>query len=67
MLDVATHKPIREGEPVSTLTSLTSQRVLDESMTVLQSHIPLEAHGYRCQSADLWRVLLAATARGPSG
>ena len=42
--------------------ALTSHRILDDTMAVLQSHIPLQATGYRCQSADLWRVLVAATA-----
>lgn len=45
------------------LTRLTSQRMLDDTMTVLRTHIPLQAAGYRCQTDDLWRVLVAATAR----
>jgi len=32
-------------------------------MSVGQQHIPLTANGYRCQTADVWRVLLAAAAR----
>jgi putative transposase len=32
-------------------------------MTVLAQHIPLAADGYRCQTADLWRILLGAAAR----
>jgi len=32
-------------------------------MIVGQSHIPLSADGYRCQTDDLWRILLAAAAR----
>lgn len=46
-----------------TLTSLTSQRVLDDTMTIAQAHIPLTATGYSCQTADLWRVLLSAMTR----
>ena len=52
---------------MDTVPALTSARMLDESMTILQAHIPLQASGYRCQTADLWRVLIAATARVPSG
>lgn len=48
---------------MDTLPALTSTRILDDSMTILQAHIPLQASGYRCQTADLWRVLLAATAQ----
>lgn len=47
---------------METLTELTSQRLLDDTMTVLKTHIPLSADGYRCQTDDLWRVLLAAMA-----
>jgi putative transposase len=32
-------------------------------MIVAQQHIPLSASGYRCQTPDLWRLLLAAAAR----
>jgi putative transposase len=32
-------------------------------MIVGQQHIPLTANGYRCQTTDLWRLLLAAAAR----
>lgn len=45
------------------LTSLTSQRVLDDTTSILQSHLSLQATGYRCQTADLWRVLLSAMTR----
>lgn len=48
---------------MDTLPALTSHRILDDTMSVLQTHIPLQATGYRCQSADLWRVLVAATAQ----
>ena len=48
---------------MSTLTSLTSQRVLDDTMDLVRRHIPLKASGYRCQTADLWRVLLSAMTR----
>ncbi len=47
------HRPVR----------LTDQRTLHDTMTLLQHHIPLTADGYRCQSADLWRLLLGAAAR----
>jgi putative transposase len=42
---------------------LTDQQTLHDTMTVGQQHIPLTANGYRCQSGDLWRLLLAAAAR----
>lgn len=42
---------------------LTDQHTLHDTMTVLQQHIPLTAAGYRCQTADLWRLLLGAAAR----
>ncbi len=48
---------------MDTLPALTSQRILDDTMTILQTHMPLHAAGYRCQPADLWHVLLAATAQ----
>src|SRR5919202_426185 len=42
---------------------LTDQRTLHDTMTVLRRHIPLTAEGYRCQTADLWRILVGAAAR----
>jgi hypothetical protein len=42
---------------------LTSQRVLDDTMTLVDQHIPLKATVYRCQTADLWCVLLTAMTR----
>ena len=39
------------------------QQTLHDTMTVAQRHIPLTANGYRCQTSDLWRLLLAAAAR----
>jgi len=36
---------------------------LHDSMIVARRHIPLTANGYRCQTGDLWRLLLAAAAR----
>jgi len=32
-------------------------------MTVLRQHVPLTADGYRCQTDDLWRLLVGAAAR----
>lgn len=32
---------------MDTLPALTSQRILDDTMTLLQTHIPLHAYGYR--------------------
>ena len=42
---------------------LTDQQTLHDTMTVGQQHILLTANGYRCQTDDLWRILLAAAAR----
>ena len=51
-------------EPTSHQPSqLTDQQTLHDTMTIAQHYIPLSADGYRCQSDDLWRVLLAAAAR----
>ena len=42
---------------------LTDQQTLHDTMTLLRRSIPLTADGYRCQSADLWRLLVGAAAR----
>jgi hypothetical protein len=42
---------------------LTDQQTLHDTMIVGQQHISLNANGYRCQTDDLWRILLAAAAR----
>jgi putative transposase len=42
---------------------LTDQRTLHDTITVLRHHLPLTADGYRCQTADVWRILLGAAAR----
>lgn len=42
---------------------LTDQQTLHDTMIVGKHHIPLTANGYRCQTDDLWRLLLAAAAR----
>jgi putative transposase len=43
---------------------LTDQQTLHDTMIIGQQHISLNANGYRCQTDDLWRILLAAAARG---
>jgi putative transposase len=53
MREPTSHRPIH----------LTDQRTLHDTMTVLCDHLSLTADGYRCQTADLWRILLAAAAR----
>jgi hypothetical protein len=51
------------GEPTSSQSiRLTDQQTLHDTMIVVQQHISLTTHGYRCQTADLWRLLLAAAA-----
>jgi hypothetical protein len=42
---------------------LTDQQTLHDTMIVGQHHIALTANGYRCQTDDLWPLLLAAAAR----
>ncbi len=39
---------------------LTDQRTLHATMTILHHHIPRTADGYRCQTPDLWRIVLGA-------
>ena len=53
---------MREPTSVQSI-CLTDQQTLHDTMIVGQQHIPLTANGYRCQTADLWRLLLAAAAR----
>jgi Transposase DDE domain len=53
---------MREPTPAQSI-HLTDQQTLHDTMIVGQQHIPLTANGYRCQTADLWRLLLAAAAR----
>ena len=42
---------------------LTDQQTVHDTMLMAQQHIPLCATGYRCQTADVWRIVLAAAAR----
>jgi len=42
---------------------LTDQYTLDHTMQLLRQHLQLHADGYTCQTADLWRIVLAAAAR----
>ena len=53
---------MREPTPAQSV-HLTDQQTLHDTMIVAQRHIPLTANGYRCQTSDLWRLLLAAAAR----
>jgi len=51
-------------EPTSCRPSpLTDQQPLHDTMTIATRFLPLSADGYRCQTDDLWRLLLAAAAR----
>lgn len=45
---------------------LTSQRVLDDTMTLLASHSTLPADGYRCTSRNLFQIVLTAVAQQSS-
>jgi putative transposase len=42
---------------------LTDQQTLHDTMLMGQRHISLHANGYSCQTADVWRIVLAAAAR----
>jgi hypothetical protein len=53
---------MREPTPTQSI-RLTDQQTLHDTMIVARRHIPLTANGYRCQTGDLWRLLLAAAAR----
>jgi putative transposase len=53
---------MREPTPAGSI-RLTDQQTLHDTMTIARHHIPLTANGYRCQTADVWRLLLAAAAR----
>ena len=53
---------MREPTPTQSI-GLTDQQTLHDTMIAAQQHIPLTANGYRCQTADVWRLLLAAAAR----
>src|SRR5215211_4070697 len=53
---------MREPTPAQS-SQLTDQQTLHDTMIIGQQHIPLTATGYRCQTGDLWRLLLAAAAR----
>ncbi|HKH21203.1 MAG TPA: hypothetical protein VKB53_10055 [Gammaproteobacteria bacterium] len=53
---------MREPTPVQSI-CLTDQQTLHDTMIVARRHIPVTANGYRCQTGDLWRLLLSAAAR----
>ena len=42
---------------------LTDMDVLEQARDVLTEHLPLEADGYVCTGADLWQILLGASAK----
>lgn len=42
---------------------LTDQEVLSMAVAQLQTHLPLEAQGYKCQRDDLYQVLVGLAAR----
>ena len=43
---------------------LSDQNTLEFTVQVLSQHFNVQATGYRCQTRDLWQVLVAAAARG---
>lgn len=46
--------------------TLSDTQTLTRTRTILQEHLPLEAHGYSCQSEHLYDVLLGASAHQES-
>src|SRR5690348_3222562 len=54
---------MREPTPAQS-SQLTDQQTLHDTMIVARQFISLTANGYRCQTGDLWRLLLCAAARG---
>lgn len=56
---------MRKPTPAQSI-GLTDQQTLHDTMIIARRHIPLTANGYRCQTGDLWRLLLAASARHSS-
>lgn len=42
---------------------LTDRMVMNEACDVLSKHLPLQAAGYVCTSADLWRILLGVSVK----
>jgi hypothetical protein len=53
---------MRKPTPAQSI-RLTDQQTLHDTMIVARQHIRLTANGYRCQTGDVWRLLLAAAAR----
>jgi hypothetical protein len=45
------------------LEPLSDRHILHFTVNLLQTHFPLDVHGYDCTMADLWRVLVASAAR----
>ena len=43
---------------------LNDRDALEFTVQVLTSHFDLEAHGYCCETRDLWQILLGAAVRG---
>ena len=43
---------------------LTDTQTLDTARSILETHLPLEAQGYCCQSEHLYEALLAVCASG---
>lgn len=42
---------------------LTDAHTLHDTMTIVRHQLALHAEGYRCQTEDLWQIVLAAAAR----
>ena len=53
----------RKFAPPRTEPKLTDRSALDSTADLLTEQLPLEADGYLCETADVWRVVVAAAAR----
>jgi hypothetical protein len=53
----------RKFAPPRTEPKLTDRSALDSTTDLLTEQFPLEADGYLCETADVWRVVVAAAAR----
>jgi IS4 transposase len=50
--------------PLEHSTALTDRNTLEFTVQLLTQHFDVQADGYRCQTRDLWQVLVAAAAQG---
>lgn len=63
-LFVPTNNPKPDKPPMQTTPKLTDTQTLHTARCLLEKHLPLQAHGYTCQSTHLYEALLAVCASG---